>query len=141
MQLSQQHFELIEHLLPVQRGNVRLDNLRVLNGILFVAVNGCTWRALPERYGRWHTVYTRMSRWAKAGVLDRVFEELQLLSLLRVRIELVALDSTSVKVHPDGTGALKKQLCFVSSRSGRAPAFTGGGHGVEDQQQFVGARQ
>ena len=108
MQLSREQFGLIEHLLPVQRGNVKLDNLKVLNGILHVAVNGCTWRALPERYGRWHTVYTRMNRWAKAGVLDRVFEELQLLSFLKVKIEVIAMDSTSVKVHPDGTGALKK---------------------------------
>lgn len=108
MQLSREQFGLIEHLLPVQRGNVKLDNLKVLNGILHVAVNGCTWRALPERYGRWHTVYTRMSRWAKAGVLDRVFEELQLLSFLKVKIEVIAIDSTSVKVHPDGTGALKR---------------------------------
>src|SRR5690554_8049699 len=108
MQLSREQFALIEHLLPVQRGNVRIDNLTLLNAVLFVAVNGCTWRALPQEYGRWHTVYTRMSRWAKAGVLDRVFEELQVLNLLRVRIEVVSLDSTSVKVHPDGTGALKK---------------------------------
>ena len=41
-------------------------------------------------------------------MLDRVFEKLQLEQILRVRIELFALDSTSVKVHPDGTGALKK---------------------------------
>lgn len=108
MQLSREQFALIEHLLPVQRGNVRIDNLTLLNAVLFVAVNGCTWRALPQEYGRWHTVYTRMSRWAKAGVLDRVFEELQVLNPLRVRIEVVSLDSTSVKVHPDGTGALKK---------------------------------
>lgn len=108
MQLSEEQFELIEHLLPRQRGNVRLGNLQVLNGILHVAVNGCTWRALPQSYGRWHTVYTRFNRWAKAGVIDRIFEELQVLNLLKVRIEAVALDSTSVKVHPDGTGALKK---------------------------------
>lgn len=108
MQLSVEQFEFIEHLLPRQRGNVAIDNLTVLNGILFVAVNGCTWRALPDKYGRWHTVYTRFNRWAKAGVIDRVFEELQLLNLLRVKIEAVGLDSTSVKVHPDGTGALKK---------------------------------
>ena len=49
-----------------------------------------------------------MNRWAKNGVLDRAFEKLQLEQILRVRIELFALDSTSVKVHPDGTGALKK---------------------------------
>lgn len=108
MQLSREQFELIEHLLPKQRGNVAIDNLTVLNAILYVAVNGCTWRGLPTRYGRWHTVYTRMSRWAKAGVLDRVFEELQVLNVLRVKIEVVQMDSTSVKVHPDGTGALKK---------------------------------
>ena len=47
-----------------------------------------------------------MSRWARAGVLDRVFEESQMLQLLRVRIEVVSLDSTSIKVHPDGTGTL-----------------------------------
>ncbi len=107
MQLTRQQFELIEHLLPVQRGNVAIDNLTILNAILFVAVNGCTWRGLPAQYGRWHTVYTRMSRWAKAGVLDRVFEELQLLNVLRIKIEVVQLDDASVKVHPDGSGALK----------------------------------
>jgi len=58
-------------------------------------------------HGRWHAVYTRMSRWAKAGVLDRVFEELQQLDVLRVKIEVVPLDRTSVNVRPDGTGALK----------------------------------
>ncbi len=108
MQLTREQVALIEHLLPVQRGNVRIDKFTLLNAILYVAVHGCTWRGVPAEYGRWHTVYTRMSRWAKAGVLDRVFEELQMLQLLRVRIEVVSLDSTSIKVHPDGTGALKK---------------------------------
>jgi hypothetical protein len=49
-----------------------------------------------------------MNRWAKTGVLDRLFEELQHQQLIRVKIEAVSLDSTIVKVHPDGTGALKK---------------------------------
>ena len=107
MQLAREQFALIEHLLPVQRGNVRIDNLTLLNAILYVAVNGCTWRGLPAQYGRWHTVYTRMSRWAKAGVLDRVFEELQMLHLLRVRIEVASLDSPNIEAQPDGTGAPK----------------------------------
>ena len=50
----------------------------------------------------------RMNRWAKNGVLDRVFEQLQLEQIVRIKIEAFSLDSTSVKVHPDGTGALKK---------------------------------
>ena len=48
-----------------------------------------------------------MNRWAKSGVLDRVFAQLQHTQILRVKIEAVALDRTIVKVHPDGTGALK----------------------------------
>ena len=63
---------------------------------------------LPKRFGPWHTIYTRMNRWSKSGVLDAVFERLQREQLVRIRIESVSLDSTSVKVHPDGTGALKQ---------------------------------
>jgi transposase len=62
----------------------------------------------PKRFGRWHTIYMRMNRWAKNGVLDRAFEQLQLQQIVRIKIEAFSLDSTSVKVHPDGTGALKK---------------------------------
>lgn len=51
---------------------------------------------------------TRMSRWAKSGVLDRVFEQLQQAQVVQIKIEAVSLDSTSIKVHPDGTGAKKK---------------------------------
>ena len=40
--------------------------------------------------------------------MDRVFEKLQLEQIVRIRIEAFSLDSTSIKVHPDGTGALKK---------------------------------
>lgn len=63
--------------------------------------------ASPVR--NWHTVYTRMYRWSKSGVLERVFEYLQREQILQIKVEAVSLDSTSVKVHPDGTGALKKR--------------------------------
>ena len=72
MQLTREQFELIAPLLPRQRGNVKLDNFDVVNAILYVAANGCKWRALPSHYGPWHSIYTRMSRWAKSGVLDAV---------------------------------------------------------------------
>jgi transposase len=87
-----------------------MSNLQVLNAILYVAANGCKWRALPECYGKWHTVYMRMARWSQTGVLDRVFEQLQRQQLMRVRIEAISLDSSIVKVHPDGTGAQKKTV-------------------------------
>jgi transposase len=108
MELTEAQFQKIEHCLPRQRGNVSMSNLQVLNAILYVAEHGCKWRGLPKRFGRWHTVYPRMNRWSKSGVLDRAFTELQRAQIVRVRIEAVSLDSTIVKVHPDGTGALKK---------------------------------
>jgi transposase len=125
MQLTPEQFEHISPLLPRQRGNVRLDNLDVVNAILHVAANGCKWRALPGHYGPWHTIYTRMSRWAKAGVLDCLFEQLQRQRLMHVRIEAVSLDSTIVKVHPDGTGAPKKTVRRPSAAAGVAgvPSF------------------
>ncbi len=108
MEITDAQYRLIEHCLPTQRGNVSLSNLRVLNAILYVAEQGCKWRGLPKRFGNWHTIYTRMNRWSKNGVLDRVFAQLQHDQIVRIKIEAVALDSTAVKVHPDGTGALKK---------------------------------
>ena len=108
MELTPQQYEKVKDSLPLQCGNVRLSNLEVLNAILYVAEHGCKWRGLPGRFGKWHTIYVRMNRWAKNGVLDRVFEKLQLEQIVRIKIEAFALDSTSVKVHPDGTGALKK---------------------------------
>jgi len=93
-----------------------LDILTVLNAILYVAENGCKWRSLPLYFGHWHTIYTRMSRLAKNGVLDRVFVKLQQQQILTIKFNVLCLDSTSVKVHPDGTGALKNsgsnQLAF-----------------------------
>ena len=108
MEITAEQYERIQDCLPVQRGNVRHENLVLLNAILYVAEHGCKWRGLPKRYGNWHSIYVRMNRWAKKGVLDQVFAKLQQEQILRIKIEAFSLDSTSVKVHPDGTGALKK---------------------------------
>jgi transposase len=108
MEITAEQYKRIKDSLPIQRGNVKLQNIQVLNAILYVAEQGCKWRGLPSRFGNWHSIYTRMNRWAKSGVLDRVFEKLQTEQIVRIKIEAFSLDSTSIKVHPDGTGALKK---------------------------------
>lgn len=69
-ELNEVQYELIRPYLPVQRGNVRINNLTMINAVLFVAENGCKWRALPPRFGNWYTIYTRLRLWAEAGVLD-----------------------------------------------------------------------
>ena len=122
MEITPEQYARIATHLPTQRGNVSHQNLNVINAILFVAENGCKWRALPKRFGNWHTIYTRMNRWAKAGVLDRLFAELQREQLIRIKIEAVSLDSTIVKVHPDGTGALKKTAPKPSANPAAAGA-------------------
>ena len=108
MEITKEQYDLIEKYLPRQRGNVSMSNLQLINAILYVTENGCKWRALPESYGNWHTIYVRMNRWSKNGVLQRVFEALQVENIIRIKVEAVCLDSTTVKVHPNGTGALKK---------------------------------
>jgi len=125
MQITEEQFRRIEGCFPVQRGNVRISNLDVLNAILYVAENGCKWRSLPKGYGRWHTIYTRLNRWAKAGVLDRVFTALQEEEIIRIRLEALSLDSTIVQVHPDGTGAEKRTARSTSDdpEAGGAPKF------------------
>jgi transposase len=119
MKITQEEFEKISDLLPVQRGNVSMTNVQLLNAILYVAEQGCKWRGLPENLGKWDTVYKRANRWAKSGVLDRVFQVLQKEQIIRLRIEHVSLDSTNIKVHPDAHGALKKT---ADKASGKAAA-------------------
>lgn len=108
MKISQAQYERIADTLPRQRGNVKMTNLEFINAVLYVAEQGCKWRGLPRELGNWHTVYTRMNRWSKAGVLERLFTRLQEEQILQIKLEAVSLDSTIIKVHPDGTGALKK---------------------------------
>jgi transposase len=121
VEINETQFQRIESSLPRQRGNVKVTNLQFLNALLFVAEQGCKWRGLPKRFGPWHTIYTRMNRWSKNGVLDHIFEQLQREQIVRIRIEAVKMDSTIVKVHPDGTGALKK----TAPKPSESPAADG----------------
>jgi transposase len=109
MEITEAQYQRIASSFPRQRGNVKLHNLQLLNALLYVVEQGCKWRRLPKRFGNWHTIYTRMNRWSKSGALDRVFEQLQRQQIVRIRIEAVSLDSTTVKAHPDGIGAFKKR--------------------------------
>jgi len=120
MEITETQYQQIDHCIPCQRGNVSHSNLQILNAILYVTEHGCKWRGLPKRFGNWHTIYTRMNRWAKSGVLQKVFEQLQQQQIIRIKIEAVSMDSTSIKVHPDGTGALKKTARNLSVNPGVA---------------------
>ena len=96
---------------------MRVPNLQVLNAILYVAKHGCKWRGLPSRFGPGHTIYSRMNRWSKSDVLKRVFESIQKKQLIQIKPEVMSMDSTIMKVHPDGTGARKENGPQVIGRS------------------------
>ena len=84
-----------------------MSNLVVLNALLYMAEHGCKWRGLPERFVKWYTVYKRMNRWSKNGVLDRVLKGLAEEGIINLEVKTNSMDSTIVKVHPDGTSAQK----------------------------------
>lgn len=109
MEITEEQYGEIAHLFPKHRGNVRYSNLEVLNAVLYVLEHGCKWRGLPQRFGRWHTIYMRYHRWTEAGVWDRVFDELKKRGFIETKTGAVSVDSTTVKVHPDGTGARKSR--------------------------------
>ena len=108
MALTEEQFKRIEHLFPTPRGNCKIDALTVLNAYLYILTEGCSWRGLPTRFGRWHTVYMRWNRWAKKGVWINVFKGLQDLGMMPSAAATAGLDSTTVKVHKHGAGARKK---------------------------------
>src|SRR5215510_5761339 len=107
MTLKENQYRKIEKLLPKQRGNVKIDNRVILNALIYRCKNGCSWRDLPKEFGNWHVIYMRFSRWAKNGVLQRVYTVLSEEGLRHA--DVYGLDSTSVKVHPDAFGCLKKR--------------------------------
>ena len=119
MKWTQEHIDLIKHLFPKQRGNVEIDYLRFFQALDYIATNGCTWRALPQEFGNWNSIYSRFLYWAVRGVFDRIEEALMQQAIDFKGIKALALDSTYVKVHPDGMGAPKKRSAIHRQESRR----------------------
>ena len=92
-------FMRVAHLLPRQSGNVAVDNYRFVNALLWMCRTGAPWRDLPECYGKWITVCRRFNRWSGNGAMERLFTALQEERIIAVEVWVLAMDSTSVKVH------------------------------------------
>jgi len=107
MALTRVHYDRINHFLPEQRGNVVIDHFTFLRALQYMTENGCRWRALPKEFGNWFTIYRRFRYRIATGVFDRIEKELKTQVIDIKGIKAPALDSTYVKVHPDGTGAPK----------------------------------
>ncbi|MFJ6988667.1 IS5 family transposase [Streptomyces sp. NPDC091389] len=108
-ELSDIEWEFVRPLLPESsRGRKRLDDRRVLNGIVWKFRTGTAWRDVPERYGPWATLHTRFRRWAADGTFDRMLRAAQAKADAAGDIEwLVSVDSTVVRAHQHAAGARK----------------------------------
>lgn len=122
--LTDAEWERLEPLLPPQeerrRGNRYKDHRTVVNGMLWVLRTGAPWRDMPERYGKWRTVYSRFRRWTERGVWQKALESLQGQADARGGIDwdATALDGSYVKAHPHAAGAPKRGA--LRRRVGRA---------------------
>lgn len=120
MRLTDAQYERIAPLLPLPSRKLTVPQRQVLDALFYIAKGGCTWRALPAEFCHRHTVYMRLNRWAKAGVMARVLSELQRDRLAALELDALCLDSTIIKLHEDGAGTLRQ-------RGVRRPAARGAG--------------
>lgn len=111
-ELTDEQWERLKSLLPPEKpptGRPANDHRTMLNGMLWVVRTGAPWRDLPERYGKWTSVYSRFQRWRKAGVWDRVLAALQQTGdgAGEVNWEIHFVDATVVRAHQHAAGAKK----------------------------------
>lgn len=77
-------------------GTPRVDDKRVLSGIIFINRNGLRWRDAPAEYGPHKTLYTRWKRWSDKGIFARIFVELLKQG---TKTDTMMIDATSLKAH------------------------------------------
>jgi len=110
-ELTDEAYERIDPLLPSQRpGGQWAEHRTVLNGMFWILNSGAQWRDMPERYGRWQTVYGRYRRWTREGLFDRILHRLhlELDDDDRIDWDVFDVDGTNVRAHQSAAGAVKK---------------------------------
>ena len=115
--LNETQIKRIEPHFPLSHGVPRVDDLRVISGIVFVIKNGLRWRDAPKEYGPHKTLYNRFIRWSRMGVFDRIFANL---AADAGEPERLIIDSTHLKAHRTAASLLKKGLLRAVSDAQRA---------------------
>ena len=105
--LSKAQMRRIQPFFPLSHGIARVDDRRVISGIIFVIRNGLRWRDAPSDYGPHKTIYNRFVRWSRLGVFNRIFAEL---ASKGRKPERLMIDATHLKAHRTAASLLKKGL-------------------------------
>ncbi len=105
--LSKLQLAKIERYFPLAHGVPRVDDLRVVSGIIFVIRNGLRWRDAPADYGPHKTPYNRFVRWSRLGVFDNIFSAL---SAQGESTDTLMIDATHLKAHRTACSLFKKGM-------------------------------
>lgn len=121
-EMTDDGFARIEDLLPVQqRGGKWNEHRSVINGMFWVLNSGAHWRDMPERYGKWETIYGRYRRWVREGLFDRILQRLHISLDAYGRIDwsVFDVDGSNVRAHRHAAGAAN-----ISKKTGRTSRAT-----------------
>jgi transposase len=92
--IKEEAFERIKPYFPKSRGKPRVDDCRVISGIVYVLRNGLRWRDAPRGYGPYKTLYNRFVRWSRAGIFAKILQK-----LAKGKTTILMIDATHLKVH------------------------------------------
>lgn len=109
-ELTDHEWELLAPLIPrAVTGRPRVEDRKIINGMVYKIRTGISWRDLPARYGPWKTVYTRFRRYALDGVFTRALQQIQAQADAVGNIDwLVQIDSTIVRAHQHAAATGRK---------------------------------
>ena len=113
--LSERQMARISPHFPLSHGVPRVDDRRVVSGIVYVIRNGLQWKDAPRGDGPHKTLYNRFIRWSRLGVFDRIFA-----ALASDGPERIMIDATHLKVHRTAASLLKKGLFPAASGARKA---------------------
>jgi transposase len=105
--LSESQMARIAPHFPLSHGVPRVDDRRVVSGIVYVIKHGLQWKDAPKGYGPHKRLYNRFIRWSRMGVFDRIFAGL---ASEGPRPERIMIDATHLKAHRTAASLLKKGL-------------------------------
>src|ERR1700752_1314521 len=115
--LSERQMARISPYFPLSHGIPRVDDRRVVSGIVYVIRNGLQWKDAPKEYGPHKTLYNRFIRWSRMGVFDRIFAAL---ASAGPKPERIMIDATHLKAHRTAASLLKKGRFSAASGAPKA---------------------
>ena len=86
--------------------------------MLYIIENGCKWRALPKKYGKWHTVYVKFNRWSKNSTFAKILSATKKQKLFNKENSVLLIDSTSIKVSLDANRSRNTQKQSIGRSKG-----------------------